>query len=73
MILKCGVTLLHVDQELLVLLEDPEALVALYDHQGGTGKLHWLLLGGEVGERLLRLLLNAGQAEGKAGSQAVSP
>ena len=66
-------TLLHVDQELLVLLEDPEALVALYDHQGGTGQLHWLLLDGEVGERLLRLLLNAGQAEGKAGSQAVSP
>ena len=67
MILKCGVTLLHVDQELLVLLEDPEALVALYDHQGGTGQLHWLLLDGEVGERLLRLLLNAGQAEGRAG------
>ena len=46
------------DEELLVLLEDPEALVALYDHQGGPGQLHWLLLDGEVGERLLRLLLN---------------
>ena len=55
------------DQELLVLLEDPEALVALYDDQGGTDHLHWLLLDGEVGGGLLRLLLNVGHGERRAG------
>ena len=55
------------DQELLVLLKDPEALVALYDDHGGTDHLHRLLLDGEVGEGLLRLLLNAGDGEWRAG------
>ena len=55
------------DQELLVLLKDPEALVALYDDQRGTDNLHWLLLDGEVGGGLLRLLLNVGHGERRAG------
>ena len=42
------VNLLHVDLELFVLFEDPEAVVALDDHKGRTERLHRLLLDGEV-------------------------
>ena len=42
------VNLLHVDLELFVLFEDPEAVVALDDHEGRTERLHRLLLDGEV-------------------------
>ena len=42
------VNLLHVDLELFVLFEDPEAVVALDDHEVRTERLHRLLLDGEV-------------------------
>ena len=42
------VNLLHVDLKLFVLFEDPEAVVALDDHEVRTERLHRLLLDGEV-------------------------